>query len=420
MNFRQFNATDGLREENSEAALYCDEKGNIYIGNTGGFQFFNPDFLKYNNEIPPVILHSFKINGKEYEGDINAVKQIKLSHNEANFSFEFAALSFTNNERIQYAYRLKGFEKDWRYPGKQRIAAYSVAHGGNYALQIRASSPGGLWNDKFYELDIKIKPPFWETWWFIVLSILSVGSLIFWITRQRIKSIRASEERKTHINKIKADAEMKALRAQMNPHFIFNCMNTIDAYIHKNNTEAASGFLNKFSKLIRQVLENSQYPVISLKKDMDALQLYIELEEQRHNFNFTHQLIIPAQLIDKGYKIPPLLIQPYVENAILHGLRHKENGKGLLIISFEEKDHQLVCIIDDNGIGRTASSILYKERKQRHQSLGLKVSKERIESLDDLYNTNSGAEVIDKKEATGTIVKLFLPIITEWTNLDKA
>ena len=429
MSFEHLNEQDGLRENNLESVLYRDEKGKIYIGNSGGFQSFDPDFLNNNSTIPPVILHSFKINGKEYEGDINTVNKISLDHNEANFSFEYAALTFTNNGRIKYAYRLKGLEKEWRYADKQRIAAYSVAHGGIYTLQIKASNAQGQWNEKPYELIIKVKPPFWETAWFIILSILVVGLLIFWITRQRIKSIRASEERKTHINKIKAEAEMKALRAQMNPHFIFNCMNTIDAYIHKNNTEAASDFLNKFSKLIRQVLENSQYPVISIKKDMDALQLYIELEAQRHNFNFTHQLMIPAHATEKGYKIPPLLIQPYVENAILHGLRHKKNGNGLLTISFEEKDNQRICTIEDNGIGRTASATLYKERKQRHQSLGLKVSKERIESLDDIYNTKSSVEIIDKADVDGeetvydgkgTIVKLFLPIIIEWTNLYKA
>ncbi|MEO7265320.1 MAG: two-component regulator propeller domain-containing protein, partial [Ferruginibacter sp.] len=420
MSFEHFNEQDGLRENNIESPLYIDESGKIYIGNSGGFQSFNPDFLNNNKTFPPVVLHSFKINGKEYEQDINKLTKIFLDHRDANFSFEYAALTFTNNDRIKYAYRLKGLEKEWRYADKQRIAAYSLAHGGTYTLQVKASNAQGEWNEKPYELIIEVKPPFWETWWFIILSALTLGLLVTIVARHRIKSIRAAEERKTHINKIKAEAEMKALRAQMNPHFIFNCMNTIDAYIHKNNTEAASDFLNKFSKLIRQVLENSQYPVISIKKDMEALQLYIELEEQRHDFRFTHVVLIPKNLIEQGYKIPPLLIQPYVENAILHGLRHKDNGKGLLTISIEEKENQLICIVEDNGIGRKASSILYQERKQHHQSLGLNVSKERIESLDDIYKTKSTAVITDKADGAGTIVKLFLPIIREWTNLDKA
>ncbi|MEO6252204.1 MAG: two-component regulator propeller domain-containing protein [Ferruginibacter sp.] len=411
--FQHFSMADGLRENNSESILYCDEKGLIYIGNEGGFQFFDPDFLNRNKEILPVVLHSFRINGKEYDGDINTVNTILLDHEEANFSFEYAALTFTSNDRIKYAYRLKGIDKDWVFADKKRIAAYSIAHGGTYTLQIKATNEQGNWDVNPYELIIEVKPPFWETWWFITLCVLSAGLLVFWITRRRIKMIRAAEERKTHINKIKAESEMKALRAQMNPHFIFNCMNTIDAHIHKNDTEAASEFLHKFSQLIRQVLENSQYPVISIQKDMEALNLYIELEEQRHDFKFTHTIILPEQLLQKGYKIPPLLVQPYVENAILHGLRHKENGAGLLTITFDEKEDQLVCLVEDNGIGRRASAFIYDQRKQNHQSMGLKVSSDRIESLNELYKGISEVVIIDKEDGGGTIVKLIFPKIAE-------
>ncbi len=206
MSFQQFNLMYGLRENNSESILYCDEKGLVYLGNVSGFQVFNPDFVNRKNEIPRVILHSFRIRGKEYPGNINAVNSISLNYSEANFSFEYAALSFSGNERIQYAYRLKGLEKEWRIAGKQRIAAYSLAHGGTYLLQIKASNPQGQWNDQFFELVIKVKPPFWETWWFIGLCVVLVGMLLFWVTRMRIKMIRRTEERKTHINKIKAEA----------------------------------------------------------------------------------------------------------------------------------------------------------------------------------------------------------------------
>ena len=413
MNFQNFTVADGLRDNNSDAALYCDSSGMVYIGNANGFQTFNPEFLNSNKDIPPVILHSFKINGKEYDGDINAVNKISLGHNEANFSFEYAALTFTNNDRIKYAYRLKGLDNDWRFADKQRIAAYSIAHGGIYTLQIKATNEQGNWGEKPYELIINVSPPFWETWWFITLCVLSAVLLVFWFTRRRIKMIRAAEERKTYINKIKAEAEMKALRAQMNPHFIFNCMNTIDAYIHKNNTEAASGFLHKFSMLIRMVLENSQYAFISVEKDMEALKLYIELEEQRHDFRFTHELNLPQSFIQKKYKIAPLLIQPYVENAILHGLRHKENGGGLLKISFTEQQGQVICFVEDNGIGRVAAAAIYSHRGPHHQSLGLKVSEERIESQNAIGSPVSGVSITDKPGNGGTIVKLILPKIEE-------
>ena len=154
-------------------------------------------------------------------------------------------------------------------------------------------------------------------------------------------------------------------------------------------------------------------PAISISKDIEALNLYIELEEQRHDFKFTHKIILPGQLVQKGYRIPPLLVQPYVENAILHGLRHKENGQGLLTITFEEKENQLICLVEDNGIGRKASALIYDQRKQQHQSMGLKVSNDRIESLNELFKTVSQVVIIDKEDGAGTIVKLIFPKIAE-------
>lgn len=143
---------------------------------------------------------------------------------------------------------------------------------------------------------------------------------------------------------------------------------------------------------------------------MEALQLYIELEEQRNDFRFTHKIILPDQVQQNGYKIPPLLVQPYVENAILHGLRHKEDGPGLLSISFEEKDNKIICQVEDNGIGRKASAALYNQH-QRHQSLGLEVSKDRVESLNELYKSFSEVLIIDKEDGKGTIIQLILPKI---------
>lgn len=413
MSFQYFSVADGLRRNFLESGLFCDRNGTIYAGSGNGFSQFDPALLTANKEIPRVIIHSFRINGREYSADINSVKDLFLNHKDASFSFEFSALAFTRNEQLKYAYRLKGLEDDWRYAGKNRIAAYSIPHGGDYILQIKSTNGLGEWTENVFELPIHVKPPFWETWWFILACILVVAAIIFLIFRISMKRLKASEQRKTHFHKIKADAEMKALRAQMNPHFIFNCMNTIDAYIYKNNTEAASAFLNKFSRLIRQVLENSQYSFISIQKDMDALRLYIELEEQRHEFRFTHLISIPESILQKSYKIPPLLLQPYVENAILHGLRHRETGDGLLNISFEESGDNLLCFIEDNGVGRKAAALINANR-QSHQSLGSIVSDERIGLLNGLHLQSYRAEITDKADGNpGTIVKLTLPKVNE-------
>ena len=411
MNCKQYFTYDGLEAKGTESNFFQDEQEKIYIGYTGGFHIFDPQQLQQKNTpLPKVLIHSFTLQGKEFKGDINDVKELHLQYDETPINFEFAALGFTDNPFIQYAYKLEGLDNDWIYTGTKRYAAYSALKGGQYVLRIKAANRNGTWNENAFRLTIIVHPPFWETWWFTTLAVLVLVTVIFVFVRKRIARIR----KEAMLKQLKAEAEMKALRAQMNPHFIFNCMNTIDAYIHQNNTAKASGFLNKFSQLIRATLENSQYPFISLRKEMEALQLYITLEEQRHNNNFTYRLEIPDSILSKGYKIPPLLIQPYVENAILHGLRHKA-GDGLLKITFSEKENYLCCTIEDNGIGRKAAAAISAEKKlHSHQSLGTKISSNRLEAINYLHQVSSSVEITDKNNngETGVIVNLFLPKIT--------
>ena len=215
----------------------------------------------------------------------------------------------------------------------------------------------------------------------------------------------------------KAEAEMKALRAQMNPHFIFNCMQTIDAYIFKEQPDKASAFLNKFSKLIRQTLENSQYPLISIDKEIELLQLYLQLEQERFENTFTITINLPEEITNKHFKIPPLLIQPYAENAILHGLRHlygiqgmSEKEKGNLVINLAEADNRIEISISDNGIGREESKkINAGNRPSSHTSMALLLTLQRLKMLPGKgtveINNNPSAG------ATGTKVIIHLPKI---------
>jgi hypothetical protein len=208
----------------------------------------------------------------------------------------------------------------------------------------------------------------------------------------------------------KTEAEMKALRAQMNPHFIFNCMNTIDAYIFKEQPDKASSFLNRFSKLIRQTLENSQYPLISIDKELESLRLYILLEMERFENTFVVNYEIPDQLLNNHYKIPPLLIQPYVENAIQHGLRHKKNGIGMLTINFAEKGDMVVIKITDNGIGRKESQRIRELNGKSHHSMALDLTKKRLEILKGggTVNVNDHPFALE----TGTEITINLPQIS--------
>jgi LytS/YehU family sensor histidine kinase len=210
-----------------------------------------------------------------------------------------------------------------------------------------------------------------------------------------------------------AETEMIALRAQMNPHFIFNCMNIIDGLITENRKEEAKDFLQKFSKLVRLVLENSQHQLVPLGSDLKALELYTEMEAIRYNHRFIYAFNVEQELLEDNYKIPPLLLQPYIENAVVHGLRHIEDGVGKLLITMKNKNGKLFVTIEDNGIGRKRAEAINRENSKPHQQLGMKVTEKRIE-LFKAIDPNAGIQLeikdLNDEENTGTIVEITLPL----------
>lgn len=273
--------------------------------------------------------------------------------------------------------------------------------GGIYKLRII-----NLSSQHVTEIPFSIEPVFWEKWWFspfvlIVLSIL-LGLLFYFFYLVRLRQQLQSQS-------LQHALEIKALRAQMNPHFIFNSMNTIDAYILRKRFIEASDFLQKFSKLIRRILENSEYQTTSIAQEIETLKLYIELEQERFSNSFDYQFKIQTELINQDYQIPPLLIQPFVENAILHGIRHLTERKGLIVLEMSIKNNFLTCMIYDNGIGRLASEEINKQRQANHKSMGINVTMERIRTYQALYGDTIETKVTDLNE--GTAITIQLPLI---------
>jgi LytS/YehU family sensor histidine kinase len=205
------------------------------------------------------------------------------------------------------------------------------------------------------------------------------------------------------------DLELGSLRSQMNPHFIFNCINNIDAFVHSNDKYNATLYLNKFAKLLRNILDSSKQNTVAFTKDIDTLNLYIELEELRHESKFKTIINIEEELLSNDYKVPPLIIQPFVENAILHGLKNRVDNEGLLQIEIKKSTDKIEYTIKDNGIGRKAAGMIAQNKEA---SYGMQMSYDRIK----LFNKEEKAsvQIIDlyKEDiATGTEVKIFLNII---------
>jgi LytS/YehU family sensor histidine kinase len=223
-----------------------------------------------------------------------------------------------------------------------------------------------------------------------------------------------SELKHAALRKLTNELEMEALRAQMNPHFIFNSLNSINMFILENNKLQASEYLSKFSRLIRLILQNSKEAFISLESELEALQLYLELESLRFDNKFEYKISVDEDIDTTTLKVPPLIIQPYAENAIWHGLMHKKE-KGHLEIKLYQQDEILFCKITDDGIGRKKAAEL-KSKSSTHKSMGIKITENRIAMM-QLNGDNKSVEIKDlvyaDGSAAGTEVVLRIPIVSQ-------
>jgi len=239
-----------------------------------------------------------------------------------------------------------------------------------------------------------------------------VLGIIIGYFKLRENQIRQKEKLKTQFNAKVSELEMNALRAQMNPHFVFNCLNSINRLVLFNKTDAATDYLNKFSKLLRKVLDNSRSNFISLKEEINTLDLYLEMEKLRFDHNFSYKINIDPNLEIDEIPMPPMLIQPFVENSIWHGLQHSQKESKIIELDLKDKEGILIITIQDNGIGREASKKIKEQRLNTHKSHGLQVIKERVEILQNLYQLQIEIETIDLQgdDIQGTKVIIRIPL----------
>lgn len=251
-----------------------------------------------------------------------------------------------------------------------------------------------------------------------IISLVIIAGLLLYTLRQRLKnqSILAKTNEELRFSQFKeqlSTLEMKALRAQMNPHFLFNCMNSINRMILGNQNDEASSYLAKFSKLVRAMLENSEQPEVSLKQELQLLKSYIQLESIRFKNKIDAEIIVSDSINQEDTYIPSMLLQPFVENAIWHGLMHKK-GKGKICLKIEEKEDMLCCEITDNGVGRKKSMELQKENRNDKKSMGIKITANRLAMLSK-KKVDELVQIVDLKDKEnnplGTKVQISIPIL---------
>jgi hypothetical protein len=398
--FRNYDINDGLQSNEFNIGAYYKTKNNeLLFGGINGFNIIAPDKIPFNTFKPQANITNIKTDDSTYSlySYTHFPKRIKFPNKRNNVSFEFASSDYANTPKNNFEYKLDGYDKNWTRTNRNFVS-YTKLPPGNYTFYVRASNNDGIWSDKPASFAFRIRPMVWQTWWFRIIAGLLIIFFTYRIISGRIQRARTKEKeemelerQKTEFEKQLAEIKLKALVAQMNPHFIFNCMNSIQAMILSDQNMQASTYLTKLSRLVRSVLENSVKTFIQLQEVIDNLKLYLELESLRLDQQFTYE--ITTENVDVySVEMPSMLIQPYVENSIWHGLVKKEGAKNVYI-KFYRQFNYCICEITDNGIGRVKAAEL--NLTKQHKSLGTIITHEMFDTLHKIKDTDYNVEIID-------------------------
>ena len=360
----------------------------------------------FKTQTSDIYFNNFEINEK----DTIIVSNYKLKHNQNTIKIGFNVNGFLYNQKGKYKYRLKGLNDNWLVTDLGiNSVKYNSLSAGNYTFQVQTNTTNN--KKKIIELTFLINKPYWKTWWFILgISILILGSTI-WYFINKIKT--EEKERIALLEKLSLEKELihinlTALRSQMNPHFIFNALNSIQDLVLKQDADASYDAIVLFSELIRNTLSYSSQDFISIDKELDFLKVYLQLENLRFRDEFRYTI---STSIKENLEIPSLLIQPFIENALVHGLLHKK-GEKELDIDFTFINNSLQCVISDNGIGRCKASEISNRQGNHHESFALGAIENRLEIFKKQYNEHIGYSITDlyeNKVAKGTKVVVTMP-----------
>ncbi len=410
-----------------------DPQMNVFVGNQGvcladgtiafttrkGICWFDPVRLSNRIDLAKPYIRAVNINNELAVADTAGLfkRAYRLGPRENFVGFDFSALAFDHPGDVRFRYKLAGVDKEWKDPGDRRFISYSQLKGGEYTFQLQAANAAGVWSEEEARIQLRIDKFWYQRTWAkgLFLIVFVVGILAIYFSRLRRAIER--EQLKIQYERELTEIKMQALTAQMNPHFIFNSLNSIDFYIIKNDTRKASQYLNRFSRLMRLILKNSRANYVALKDDLEALKLYLEIEALRFSHRFRYELVLDDNIDQDFLKIPPMLVQPYVENSIWHGLLHKRDDGCIRIhYTFDEEREVLRCTVTDNGIGRERSIELKQSSngKKERKSFGMNITKNKIEAMKFLHGIDASVSITDlyndAQEGSGTQVELIIPV----------
>lgn len=400
----RYTVHDGLASDIINT-VYADST-TVYAGTDAGLSFFEEHV--HPRENCRLVLLSLISGNKDRIGD---TAHLVLAYSSNNVRFDYAGISYRSAGSITYRYRLIGLDTSW-LETKESFMSYPSLPSGDYEWQLMAINTFGV-RSGLQSLKFTITTPYWKTLWFESLFFIVLALLVWLFAGWRIRKIRRQQQEKERLLKEMAELENRALQAQMNPHFIFNCLNSIQQYIFDQDLRATNRYITGFARLIRATLYNSSRALISVADEIEYLSTYLTLEKMRFKDKMDFIIRVEPDIDQEDCLLPPMLIQPYVENSMRHGLRHKTNGNGIINISMVKKGQRLVIVVEDNGIGRQ-KAMEYKTREHiEYQSKGMSMTAERIKTISALYESEINVTVEDLITpggvAAGTRIVLNMP-----------
>lgn len=412
---------DGLRGlESNLNAGFKDRQGRLFFGTNGGLVMHDPRRPVLRATSAPPVVHITGISSfLEPIAGLDSISlpgsstpHVEVAYRKNHLTFTYTAIALAHGEHVRFQYRLTGFDSDWLPATEARFASYSNLPQGDYTFEVRAADRPGQWGEAA-TVELTIIPPFWLRWWFFAGTGLLCAGLLLGISRYRAKRRARSEKTRNLILRSRMlQMEQQALNANMNRHFIFNALNSIQYSINRQDRAMANKYLTSFAKLIRKNLDASQSDTTSLAEELARLELYLVLEHMRFKDKFQYAIKVSPDVDPHTVKIPAMMLQPYVENSIWHGILPMEHGGRVDICVDRIPEGRTRIRIVDDGIG-IDSSVDGKNGDGDHISRGIEITKGRAEILRKLDLADiriQGPEQI-KAEAgrTGTQVIIDLP-----------
>jgi ligand-binding sensor domain-containing protein/two-component sensor histidine kinase len=408
--FRTFSMADGLQEmEFNRSSSLLTKDGTLWFGGINGYNVFKPDSIDFIKTLPKIQFTYLRANDQTYLPHRNPclIDAMTLPYDSSTIEVGFAALEFSDPQNNQLKYKLsyldgKPYDVDWvNCPITTGFARYAKLPPGQYQLQILAANSDGIWNPTPKTLNINILPPWWQTWWFRTLAFLTIAASAYGFYRYRLQQLRTKLEAQNKMSLL----ELSALRSQLNPHFIANSLVAINYYIRNNGVEKVHRYVNTLARLMRDVLNSARNITVPLEDEIRLLRNYVEVESGQFQQPIEFEVTVQEGLDTSTIEVPGMILQPFVENAIKHGLKPRE-GKGKISLLVQKEADYLLFTIIDNGVGRKHKTQQNDKANTETKSHGLQITKERLHLYDAYAQTKaqSGFEIVDLVDMDGTLL----------------